>query len=107
MSAVEKIKELNMELLKIIDNGDVSEDEILAYRNKLIEIVKSEYLNELNKAVEEYVNKMLEELWDIVRRKCKSMICMCEKIRRIRKIMKEIEEDLKGEINYLKSERWW
>ena len=107
MSSVDKIKELNMKLLEGIDKKGVLDHEVSVYHSKLIEIVKGEYLEELNKAVEEYINKMLEELWSVVRRECKGVLCMCEKIRRIRKIMKEIEDDLKGEINYLKSARWW
>jgi len=75
------------------------------YHSKLIEIVKGEYIEELNKAVEEYINKMLEKLWSVVRRECRGVLCMCERVRRIRKIVNEIERDLEGEINYLKSAR--
>jgi hypothetical protein len=31
---------------------------------------------------------------------------MCERVRRIKKIVEEIEKDLAGEINYLKLARW-
>jgi hypothetical protein len=56
--------------------------------------------------VEEYIDKMLEELWNAVRRECRGVLCMCERVRRIKKIVEEIEKDLAGEINYLKLARW-
>ena len=105
MSSVDKIKELNIKLLEGIDKKGVLDHEVSVYHSKLVEIVKGEYLEELNKAVEEYINKMLEELWSVVRRECRGVLCMCERVRRIRKIVEEIEKDLAGEINYLKLAR--
>jgi len=100
MSAVDRIKELNRQLLEGIDKKGILDHEISVYHSKLIEVIKSEYMAELGKAVEEYINRVMNSVWDEAKKECRGVLCMCKKLNNIREMLEEMEEVLYEEIEH-------
>ncbi len=95
-----KINELNRQLLESIDKKGILDHEISVYQSKLMEVIKSEYMDELGKAVEEYVNRVMNSVWNEAKKECRGVLCMCKKLNNIRELLEEMEEVLYEEIEH-------
>jgi len=98
--SVNKINELNRQLLESIDKKGILDHEISVYQSKLMEVIKSEYMDELGKAVEEYVNRVMNSVWNEAKKECRGVLCMCKKLNNIRELLEEMEEVLYEEIEH-------
>ena len=98
--SVNKINELNKQLLESIDKKGILDHELSVYHSRLIEIIKNEYMDELGKAVEEYINRVMNSIWDEAKKECRGVLCMCKKLNNIREMLEEMEEVLYEEIEH-------
>ncbi|PNV81661.1 MAG: hypothetical protein C0179_01580 [Fervidicoccus sp.] len=100
MSAVNKINELNRQLLESIDKKGILDHELSVYHSRLMEIIKGEYMAELGNAVEEYVNRVMSNIWNEAKKECRGVLCMCKKLNSLKELLEEMEEVLYEEIEH-------